>query len=235
MPQVRLSAVIPAYNEEKTVGKVVEVVKAAGFFEQIIVVSDGSTDRTAEIARQAGAEVVGLKENQGKGAAVAAGLARTGSPLVCFLDADLINLKPEHLQRMAEPVLSGRWVMSVGMWDRGPILNVLARLLPLISGQRVLCREVFEKLPPEFRSGYKMETAMTWVCRNSRLPHGRVALPGLKIVRKMNKVGFCSGLVGYLLMFGQVLGAMIEMRIVGRRRFVESGREISRTCGLIAN
>ena len=156
MPKTRISVVIPAHNEEKTVGAVIEAVKTAGFFEQIIVVSDGSTDSTAKAARSAGAEVVELKSNQGKGAAVAAGLAKTDSPSVCFLDADLVGLRSEHLQKMAEPVLSGRWVMSVGIVDRGSVFNFLSGLLPMISGQRVLCREIFEKIPSEFRSGYKM-------------------------------------------------------------------------------
>ena len=232
MPKTRISAVIPAYNEEKTVGAVIEAVKTAGFFEQIIVVSDGSTDNTAKAARSAGAEVVELESNQGKGTAVAAGLAKTDSPLVCFLDADLVGLRSEHLQKMAEPVLSGRWVMSVGMVDRGSVFNFLSGLLPLISGQRVLCREVFEKIPSEFRSGYKMETAMTWICRRGKLPCGRVVLSKLKIIKKISKLGILFGLIGYLSMLRQVIGAMLEMRVFRRKRFVESSKEISRTCGL---
>ncbi|MBN1585156.1 glycosyltransferase [Candidatus Uhrbacteria bacterium] len=213
MPTEKISAIIPAHNEERTVGAVVDTVRAAGFFDRIIVVSDGSHDRTAEVARQSGATVVELAKNQGKGSAVAVGLAQTDSPLACFLDADLVGLTAAYLAALAEPVLSGRWVMSVGMWDRGPVSNFLARFLPLISGQRVLRREVFEDLPPKFRSGYGMEAAMTHACRSGHLPFGRVFLPRLKIVRKFAKVGLFPGLVGYVRMFRQVLGVMVAVRL----------------------
>ena len=219
-----VAAVIPAFNEGPTVGAVVKAVKTAGFFVSVIVVSDGSTDDTVAAARAADTDtVLELPVNGGKGAALAAGLNGAGAagvPLVCFLDADLVGLTPEHLARLAEPVLAGRWAMSVGMWDRGPVQNFLAQFMPLISGQRVLRREVFEDIPPSFRSGYKCETAMNWFCRSNRLPYGRVFLPGLRVRLKPGKVGWLRALTGYVRMYSEVLSAMIQVRLAGRRAFV---------------
>jgi len=65
-------AVIPAYNEELSIGSI--VLKARQIVERVIVVDDGSTDRTAEVARMAGAEVIGLPENKGKANALLTGL-----------------------------------------------------------------------------------------------------------------------------------------------------------------
>jgi glycosyltransferase involved in cell wall biosynthesis len=82
-------ALIPAYNEESTI---TEVVAGAGrYLQRVIVVDDGSSDATAERAREAGAEVVRHEENLGKGAALKSGLARAfdeGFDPVIILDAD---------------------------------------------------------------------------------------------------------------------------------------------------
>ena len=72
---------------------------------------------------------------------------------------------------------------------------------------------------------------MTWICRRGKLPYGRVVLSKLKIIKKISKVGILFGLIGYLSMLRQVIGAMLEMRIFRRKRFVESSKEISDACG----
>lgn len=222
MDRPKISAIIPARNEEVTVGPVVTAVRSAGFFDEVIVVSDGSTDRTAERARASGADqVIELPANRGKGGALSAGARATGSPLLCFLDADLLGLTSAHLRALAEPALSGRWAMSVGMWDRGPIQNFLARVLPLVSGQRVLRREVFMNLPETAVAGYKAEIAMNRHCRRRGWPYGRVFLAGLKVRRKPDKFGLIRATGSYFRMFGQVLRAMLRPGfgpIDGRKR-----------------
>ncbi len=67
-------AVIPAYNEELTIGSVVILTKP--YVDHVIVVDDGSSDRTASIAMEAGAEVVRMDRNSGKAKAVHVGLSR---------------------------------------------------------------------------------------------------------------------------------------------------------------
>ena len=107
-------ALIPAYNEEAVIGEVV-----AGTLRQIenvIVVDDGSTDATADLAAAAGAEVVRLARNRGKAGAVMAGFAAAlarGYEAVVMLDADGQHL-PEEIPRVLAPVLSGEADMVVG-------------------------------------------------------------------------------------------------------------------------
>jgi glycosyltransferase involved in cell wall biosynthesis len=82
-------ALVPAYQAEATVGAVVRGIRAS--VPRVLVVDDGSTDRTAEEAEKAGASVLRLPGNAGKGAALRAGLARaleTEATHVAFLDAD---------------------------------------------------------------------------------------------------------------------------------------------------
>lgn len=109
----RLAVVIPAKDEEATIGELldrVSRVRVAGCERRCVVVDDGSSDRTAEIARQRGAWVVSHPGNRGLGAAVRTGLraaVEDGASAVAYLDADL-EYYPEDIPRLVEPVLSGR-------------------------------------------------------------------------------------------------------------------------------
>lgn len=90
--QSRLLIVIPAWNEEEVLGDVLEMVKAEKpSFADILVVSDGSADATADIARAAGVAVLDLPLNLGVGGAMRAGFQyarRMGYEYACQLDAD---------------------------------------------------------------------------------------------------------------------------------------------------
>jgi len=227
MDRCRIAAVIPAFNEELTVGQVVATVKAAGFFDEIIVVSDGSTDGTAAAARAAGATLVHeLPAKRGKGAALGHGVMHTDAAIVCFFDADLRGLTTEHVGLILEPVLRGRRHMNVGLRDRGPFWTALAARLPLVGGERALRREIFDLIPQKFLRGFKVESALNYFCRANGLPYGFAVLPGLSIRRKMQKVGLGRGLVEYIRMWLQVAAAMIEVRLAWRQ-FREMGGHMS--------
>ena len=108
-----IAVVIPAKDEEATIGELltrVARVRVPGHELRPIVVDDGSTDRTAEIARNLGAVVVGHRGNRGLGAALRTGLraaVEAGASAVAYLDADLEYL-PEDIPKLVESVLAGR-------------------------------------------------------------------------------------------------------------------------------
>jgi glycosyltransferase involved in cell wall biosynthesis len=108
-----LAVVVPAKNEEATVGELLDRiagVRVPGWELHPIVVDDGSTDRTAEVARKFGAVVVGHPANRGLGAAVRTGLraaVEAGVGAVAYLDADL-EYFPEDIPALVEPILAGR-------------------------------------------------------------------------------------------------------------------------------
>jgi glycosyltransferase involved in cell wall biosynthesis len=107
-------AVIPAYNEERFIGSV--VIKACKYADAVIVVDDGSTDATAEIARLAGATVIQHEQNAGKGAALSTGLraARELRPaVVVLLDADYQH-RPREMGLVTAPVLAGEADIVIG-------------------------------------------------------------------------------------------------------------------------
>jgi len=102
-----VSVIIPAYNEEKTVANVVKVVKSLNYIDEVIVVDDGSTDQTAQLALEAGATVINHIKNRGKGAAIQTGFKSSKGEIVVFIDADLHNLTKNQINNIIRPIMSG--------------------------------------------------------------------------------------------------------------------------------
>jgi glycosyltransferase involved in cell wall biosynthesis len=113
---VRCVAVVPAYNEAEAIASVIAEIRDADLGFDIVVIDDGSTDRTAQIAAEAGAHVVRLPYNIGIGGAVQTGYlyARDhGFDLAVQVDGDGQH-DPGEIGRLLEPILDGRADMVVG-------------------------------------------------------------------------------------------------------------------------
>jgi polyisoprenyl-phosphate glycosyltransferase len=206
-------AIIPAFNEESTIGPVVRVLVHVSSIDEVVVVSDGSTDKTVEIAENEGARVIEVKENKGKGQTMKRGVEETDQEIVAFFDADLLGLSVGEVECMLEPVVSGELAMCVGIRDRGPIISRIGQQLPYITGERAMIREVCEGVPDRYYKGFMIESPFNYYCRTRRLPYNSVVLKGVSIRRKMQKVGFWKGLLGYAHMFYQVGISYAAVRI----------------------
>jgi glycosyltransferase involved in cell wall biosynthesis len=116
---MRISVIIPALNEEEPIADVVRACLTTGLPDEVIVVDNGSRDRTAERACAAGAKVV-VEPTPGYGRACAAGI-RALSPdcgIVVFLDGDGSDC-PELMERLVEPIAKGQQDFVIGSRTRG--------------------------------------------------------------------------------------------------------------------
>lgn len=142
---MRVVAVIPAYNEEASIARVVSA--TLPYVEQVVVVDDGSRDRTAAQAEEAGAHVIRQPRNGGKGAALEAGAdyaIATGFDAVVALDADGQH-DPKSIPALVTPLADGTADMSVGSRKRAwstymPLVRRLTNasmswLLSKVAGQ----------------------------------------------------------------------------------------------------
>ena len=114
---MNVSVIIPAFNEEESIGKVIaDIPKAC--VQEIIVVNNGSLDQTAEVARVAGARVV-REARRGYGSACLAGIAALNAPeIVVFLDGDYSDF-PSEMPLLIQPILAGDAEMVIGSRIRG--------------------------------------------------------------------------------------------------------------------
>ena len=112
---MKLSIIIPVFNEEKTIGKIISKIKQTklqkNIIKEIIVVDDGSTDATASEIRNSKFEIRNFKilrhvKNLGKGAAVQTGLQKATGEIFIIQDADL-EYNPQDLAKLVNPILDG--------------------------------------------------------------------------------------------------------------------------------
>lgn len=114
---MKVAAVIPALDEEASVGGIVRGLPR-DLVQRVLVVDNGSADRTAEVARAAGAEVV-REPRRGYGQACLTGIRQAdGAEVILFLDADGSDV-PSDARRILAPILQGRADMVVGSRMRG--------------------------------------------------------------------------------------------------------------------
>jgi glycosyltransferase involved in cell wall biosynthesis len=207
---MRVAAVIPAYNEEATIGDVVSTLREVDLVDEIVVVSDGSTDRTGEVARAAGARVIEHKENQGKAGAMKTGFDATPAPYILFLDADLIGLTPAHVRALLRPVLAGEADMAVGVFDDGRLATDLAQVVaPYLSGQRAVRRQVLEEMfaiePDADLCRFGIEVALTRHVNHRGYKVVEVPLEEMSHRMKEEKLGLVKGMAARLKMYYEIL------------------------------
>jgi len=157
---MKITAIIPAYNEAKTIHEIIRRVKATGLIDEIIVVDDGSKDGTrdvlAEIAESEGVRVILHERNQGKGAAVRTGIQNATNDVMIIQDADL-EYDPRDYPGLFRPLEEGIADVVYGSrflgGARRPILfwNMVAnKILTLVTNV------LYNNILTDMETGYKV-------------------------------------------------------------------------------
>jgi glycosyltransferase involved in cell wall biosynthesis len=169
------SVIIPAFNEGAVVGEVVNGLRAAAFWHEIIVVDDASSDDTARHAESAGAHVVRHPYNKGNGASVKTGLRRASGEWILIVDADGQHAPNDALRLIAH---LGEYDLVVGARSRetqatstrrwgNDVLNALAgyladrRIPDLTSGFRAANRRLLLEFVHLLPNGFSTPTTTT--------------------------------------------------------------------------
>ncbi len=155
----KVSVVIPALNEEKTIARVIETAKAGSNVSEVIVIDDNSKDNTVAIARAMGARVV-TGTVLGKGSSMADGLKSSHGDILVYLDADVESYDTDIVSLLVQPILEGKADFVKSTFNRKagrvtelvakPMLSMLfpeaLRFSQPLSGMIAGTREVFEKV-----------------------------------------------------------------------------------------
>ncbi len=209
--------IIPAFNEEKTVARVVKAALSHPAVGEVIVIDDGSTDNTASWALLAGAEVYRLTKNMGKGAAMREGVSLARHEFICFLDADIKGLDKDTLEKMIRPVLSGRYRMYIAIRDRRiEALNRIMHFFPFLGGERVLVRELWRQVPERYKKDFQIEIALNYFAKKNGHAMSFSLMPNLTQVTKEEKRGLSLGLRQRLKMFCDIAAVTWQLYFLER-------------------
>lgn len=208
---MKVSVLIAAYNESQTIGEVVTAAKASSLVTEVIVVSDGSQDETAAVARAAGADiVVDLPANTGKGGAVMAGVDEASGEIIVLLDADLLGLRSDHVDRLLPALFYDGVDMAVGIFCE----DFLHSMLPSLSGIRAIRRALLVNHPELRDRGFGLERGIATIARRQRWQVQIVELEGVSHRKKQEKYGLVKGYRAKL----QLAGDLVDPKRRFRRR-----------------
>ena len=205
-----ISCVIAAYNEEKSIATVLRAVSGHPLLREVIVVDDGSRDRTSDIVKQfPDVTLIRHPVNKGKTISVADGIAAAAGDFICALDADLIGITADSVTRLIVPVTEGIAAVSISLREQYPWFWHPFHL-DYISGERVYPRSLLNDHIDDLRhlSKFGLEVFMNRLIIKQRLPVAIVYLPHVISPLKESKQGFWRGLAGDIKMVGDIFNTV---------------------------
>ena len=158
---MKLSIIIPVYNEEKTISEIIRRVRAVpleNIEKEIIVVNDGSTDRTEEILKDfATSDIIVLRheKNLGKGAAIKSALSKVSGEAIIIQDADL-EYDPKDMEKILKPYLEGKGTVVYGSRFTGERRNMFFWHLLGNKFLSLLTNILYNTTLSDMETGYKL-------------------------------------------------------------------------------
>lgn len=186
----KTSAIICAFNEEKTIKDVVSII-CDYFFDEVIVVNDGSIDKTYEILKELSKKYsfknITLDKNMGKGYAMATGIENAINNIIVFIDADLSNLKDEHFFELITPIINDKADMVLGQATE-TLINYSINPFKSFTGERALFRkDIIPILDKMKHSRFGVETLINLYYQSKEKRVKYVMLSQLKHPTKFDK------------------------------------------------
>mgnify|MGYP001353012656 CR=1 FL=1 len=209
------SAIICAFNEERTISGVITSVAQSNLFQEIIVVNDGSTDKTKNTILECKDSLdiidIHLPINLGKGFAMATGIDRASSKILVFCDADLSDLKSEHLRQLLLPIFLNKADMVLGQPTKDTTVDFVYNPLKSLTGERALLKQDILPLIEKFKnSRFGVETLINlyYKAQNKRVI--MIQLFGLKHYIKFEKANQFQAIKQYLSEGHQIARAAVK-------------------------
>ncbi|MGB4688131.1 MAG: glycosyltransferase [Coprothermobacter proteolyticus] len=201
--------IIPAFNEEKNIGRVLKPLREENL--PVLVVDDGSTDRTAWVASDERVLLIVFPRNRGKSAAVKEAL-RFNVDKVVLLDADLTGLTHNHALQIKQ------WISTYNcariILKGGRAATTWSHMIsPVLAGQRILPMAVLRKFYESSSvTGFQLEVALEDFLKKEGIRQEELVLEGVGQIMKEEKRGFWPGLKARLRMYLDILAYKLRGR-----------------------
>jgi len=206
-----ISVIIPVYNEERTIPSLVEIIRTWGKAKEILVVNDGSTDKTLQAIEQFKHQITihSRKQNKGKGYSMAEGVRRATGDLIMFMDGDVVGLTHRDLDAMVDPLIRKSADMVIAVTNFSKIGDIAP--FDKINGERVLWRKSITRHLEEFKNvGNRVEFVINHIHRNKRVQ--TIHLKHVYILSKVEKATVPEAMRQYIAEAGQFLKAIIQIQ-----------------------
>ena len=154
---MKLSILIPIYNERTTILEIVKRVQAVPYEKEIIAVDDGSTDGTRELlpqVEQPGVVVLYHERNRGKGAAIVTALQRATGDIIVIQDADM-EYDPRDYKQLVEPIIEGRAKVVYGSRFMGPRMAMFFWHMLANKMLTLMTNILYDAILSDMETGYK--------------------------------------------------------------------------------
>ncbi|MEK7177783.1 MAG: glycosyltransferase family 2 protein [Patescibacteria group bacterium] len=181
-----ISVIVPAYNEEKKIGGVLKSLINSSLIDEIIVINDGSNDKTLSIIKKFKKIIlINLKKNHGKSYVIVKGIEKSTGDIVIFIDADLTGLNDSHLGNLINPLISGKKEIVIGY----PNYIKADKLFLPLSGERAYWKKDLTPFLREMsKKGYGLELYLNYIFRNKKIK--LFPLHGVKTALKYEKQSY---------------------------------------------
>ncbi len=189
--KLKNTAIVCAFNEEKTVGNIVEVLLNSPALHEIIIINDGSKDGTLTVINKfrlySHIRIIDLPDNMGKGYAMFTGVVNTHSDILVFVDADLMNFNAKYIIQLIQPLIDGKADMVIGQPTEDFTDFHLNPFRPL-AGERALFRQDILPLLDKMKdSRFGVETLINLHYKANNMKTIYVSLQGLQHPTKLQK------------------------------------------------
>lgn len=229
----RVSAIVPAFNEEKRLGRVLEVLTQCAVLHEVIVVDDGSTDGTEQTVRKFNITYLKNSTNLGKGKSMQRGVGVARGNVLFFCDADVKGLSEPVVSEIVGPVLRGEVDMSVGMRNRKSYaMRMILAFIPLLGGERALTRELWDKVPDFYKEKFRIEAGLNFYAKYYGRGFRFKVFRGLRQTIKEKKYGVGKGLAARVFMMRDYLLAFLKLQFVNIPKTVLARRVFFLNFGL---
>lgn len=164
--KIKIAVIIPAFNEEKNIDKVLSPLSKSNFIDEIICVNDGSTDNTEKIVKKyKNIKFFSYKKNHGKGYAVAYGIQKSKSEIIVLIDADLNGLTEKNIIQLTNPLIKEKFNGVIGYCNH---LYIDKMFKPITGERAYFKKDLMPHLEKISQKGYGMELYLNYVFKDKK-------------------------------------------------------------------